>query len=92
MDWSVIITTFLTSCVPALISYFASRNKNKADIDKLKLSYENEIEKLKLIFAHENNRVVNEQLSIFAPQIAEKLLKEKSLDEIIALGQKSKKG
>lgn len=100
MDLTSIITTFLTACVPALISYLVSRNKNKSDIEllktqyqaeieKLKLVHDSEIEKLKLTFAHEDTQPINQELAKIAPQLFSMMLKEKGLDYMIELGQKS---
>lgn len=100
MDLTSIVTTFLTACVPALISYFVSRNKNKSDIvllrtqyqaeiEKIKLTHDSEIEKLKLTFAHEDKRPINQELAKIAPQLFSMILKEKGIDYLVELGHQS---
>lgn len=59
MNWNTIISTLLTSCVPAIISYLVATNKSKSElnlfkeqsnseIEKMKLQHESEIEKLRI--------------------------------------------
>lgn len=102
MDWENIITTFLTACVPALISYLAARNKGKADIellkthnqaefDKIKLQHEVEIEKLKTQAEIENKQSLNQEMMKFAPDILSKMINSMTPKEILELGKKKSK-
>ncbi len=47
MNWNQLTITFLTACVPALITYFASRQQSKNEIEKLKEQHHHEYQMLK---------------------------------------------
>ncbi|MCW6680844.1 hypothetical protein NHG33_06535 [Aerococcaceae bacterium NML130460] len=98
MNWENIITTFLTACVPALISYLAARNKGKADIellkthnqaefDKIKLQHEVEIERLKTQAEIEDKQSLNHEMMKFAPAIFSKMFSSMSPQELLELGR-----
>lgn len=47
MNWNQILITFLTACVPSLITYFANRYQSKNEIAKLKEQHQHEYQMLK---------------------------------------------
>ncbi|WP_051221116.1 hypothetical protein [Eremococcus coleocola] len=52
MNWNTIITTLLTSCIPAIISYLVATNKSKSELNLFKEQSKSEIEKMK--YQHES--------------------------------------
>lgn len=48
MDWNSIITTFLASCIPAIVSYLVVSNQTKSKIEEIEKNNQNELDKMKL--------------------------------------------
>lgn len=46
MDWSVIITSLLTACVPSAFAYFTAIKQSQAKLKELESKFENELEKI----------------------------------------------
>lgn len=46
MDWSVIITSLLTACVPSAFAYFTATKQSKAKLKELESEFKNELKKI----------------------------------------------
>nr|DAX04329.1 MAG TPA: hypothetical protein [Bacteriophage sp.] len=46
MDWSVIITSLLTACVPSAFAYFTATKQSQAKLKELESNFKNELEKI----------------------------------------------
>ncbi|HFI0448322.1 TPA: hypothetical protein ACGOY6_000524 [Streptococcus suis] len=46
MDWNQITTSFLTACVPALVTYFVTKKQMDSKIKEVELQSANEIKRL----------------------------------------------
>ena len=53
MDWTTIILSLIASCIPATFAYLTANKQSKEKINELKMSFENDLEKIRTSHANE---------------------------------------
>lgn len=91
INWTTIIVTFLTSCIPAFITYLVTRNQTSAKIKEIQEQSKSEIERLKTEYDLKLQSDQNAASTQFANSLLNGDLKINELKEVVSgLGELQK--